>query len=410
MPKRFSNLYHKIVDIDNIKRAHANARQNKGYYSTVLKTDQNLEKRAREIQKMLVQHSYHPSPYRTSIMVDKGKRRILFKLPYYPDRIIQWAFMLKLEPIFLKTITDFSMASVPERGQREASELLYKYINTDIEGTKYCLKMDVKKFYPSIDHEILKKLLRKKIKDKDVLIELDKIIDSMDKSDIEKLDLTPEEKEIYLQPGKGVPIGSYLSQYFANFYLSYFDHWLKEELHCKYIVRYMDDIVILSDNKEFLHDVLNKCKQYLKDELKLTLKKNYQIFPVDSQRGIDFIGMRYFRGYKLLSKYAINSAKETASKVMKTHCFYDNERLWSSWVSKWGYLRQADTQNFYAKYFYPCAPYINGTYVWWIKGAKRPKRYRVVPYDGQLKKKKIYYNHIKPQLQRKSIHQKGGKL
>src|SRR6185436_15260850 len=100
----------------------------------------------------------------------------------------------------------------------------------DVPSTKYCLKLDIKKFYPSVDHDILKQLLRRKFKDPDLLWLLDEIIDSAD----------------------GLPIGNYLSQYFANFYLTYFDHWLKEEERIGPYFRYADDLVFLSPDKESL--------------------------------------------------------------------------------------------------------------------------------------------------------------
>ena len=83
-----------------------------------------------------------------------------------------------------------------------------------------------------------------------------------------------------------MPLGNYLSQYFANLYLAYFDHWVKEQLKCKFYFRYADDIVILSDNKEFLHDTLKKIKVYLKDKLALDIKPNYQVFPVEERKTI----------------------------------------------------------------------------------------------------------------------------
>lgn len=95
-------------------------------------------------------------------------------------------------------------------------------------------------------------------------------------------------KEI-IYSAKGVPIGNYLSQFFANLYLTYFDHWVKEELKCKYYFRYADDIVILGNDKNYLRNVLVSIKLYLKQVLNLELKPNYQIFPVES-RGIDFVG------------------------------------------------------------------------------------------------------------------------
>jgi hypothetical protein len=127
--------------------------------------------------------------------------------------------------------------------------------------------MDIKKFYPSIDHDILKAIIRKKIKDVRLLKLLDEIINS----------------------APGIPIGNYLSQFFANLYLSYLDHWLKETKKIKYYYRYADDIVILSSGKQILHDLLKDINNYLRYNLKLELKKNYQIFPIDV-RGIDFVG------------------------------------------------------------------------------------------------------------------------
>ena len=118
--------------------------------------------------------------------------------------------------------------------------------------------MDIRKFYPSLNHDILKAIIRKKVKDKDLLWLLDEIIDS----------------------AEGVPIGNYLSQFFANLYMAYFDHWVKEELKVKYYYRYADDIVLLSDSKEQLRSWLLAIKLYLTNVLKLKLKDNYQIYPV----------------------------------------------------------------------------------------------------------------------------------
>lgn len=99
----------------------------------------------------------------------------------------------------------------------------------------------------------------------------------------------------------GIPIGNYLSQFFANLFLSYFDHWLKEECKVKYYFRYADDIVILSDSKEFLRHLFFAIRFYLEEFLHLEIKPNYQIFPVDS-RGIDFVGYKFFHTHILLRK------------------------------------------------------------------------------------------------------------
>jgi len=121
-----------------------------------------------QIQKMLMNKSYEVSQYTISTINDKGKNRELCKLPYFPDRIIQWAILLQIEDVFMKTLCSHTCASLKGRGIRKASELTDKYMK-DRFNTEYCLKINISKFYPNINHEMLKKLLKKKFKDKDLL-------------------------------------------------------------------------------------------------------------------------------------------------------------------------------------------------------------------------------------------------
>lgn len=153
-----------------------------------------------------------------------------------------------MEPIWVSTFITQTYSCIKGRGIHKLAKDVKKVLRKDKEGTKYCLKLDVRKFYPSIDHNILKyDVLRGKVKDKRLLAMLDEIVDSAD----------------------GVPIGNYLSQFFANLYLSYFDHWIKEEVRVKYYFRYADDIVVLSDSKEELRKVLILMKMYLHHVLNL---------------------------------------------------------------------------------------------------------------------------------------------
>jgi len=150
----------------------------------------------------------------------------------------------------------------------------------------YCLQMDIKKFYPNVDHRILKQLLRKIIKDTDLLWLLDNIIDS----------------------APGLPIGNYLSQYLANFYLSYFDHWIKEEKRVRHYFRYADDLVLLSGSKEDLHGLCREISAYLQEKLRLTVKSNHQVFliadhPKAPGRGLDFLGYVFYRTHTRLRKF-----------------------------------------------------------------------------------------------------------
>lgn len=401
MSKRIGNLYPKIIDIDNIKLAHKNAKKDKSFYSAVIKTDKNLDERANKISEMLKNHTYKVSPYKTSVIQDKNKKRILFKLPYYPDRIIQWAIMLQIEPIFRSTMTDFTCASIPGRGIHQASKMVDKWINIYPEETKYCLKFDIKKFYPSINRSILKKLLRKKFKDKDLLIELDKIIDSMENCDLSNLNISEDEKQWYLRPGRGIPVGSYLSQYLANYYLTFFDHWLKEDLHCNFVIRYMDDIVIFSNSKEQLWDWFEKIKSYLKDELDLDIKSNYQVFPTNI-RGVDFVGYRHFRGYKLLRKSTLKTCKETAKKMenYNTNKKLPNDKLWCAWVSSIGWIEWCDGKTFYNKYYKDSIPIINTYYNIYKKGKYKRANYQFTISSNEIKKfqKKYFYPYVREKI------------
>ena len=184
-----------------------------------------------------------------------------------------------MEPIWTKIFIRQTYSCIKNRGIHNLAKDLKEVLNKYPEQTTYCLKMDIKKFYPSINHDILYQIIKKKIKDENLLSLLLEIIYS----------------------AEGVPIGNYLSQFFANLYLAYFDHWVKEELRCKFYFRYADDIIILSNDKSYLKNIFVTIKIYLKEVLDLRLKSNYQIFPVSS-RGIDFVGYKFYHTHILLRK------------------------------------------------------------------------------------------------------------
>ncbi|GBR74158.1 reverse transcriptase [Candidatus Termititenax aidoneus] len=326
--KRYGNIYAKICDLENLREAHHNARKDKSFYSDVKMVNTNEDFYLQKIQTMLQNKTYTVGKYFIEKINDKGKERTIAKLPYYPDRIIQWAIMLQIDNVFHKVFTSFCCASIKKRGIHRASRLLKEFLK-DKRGACYCLKLDIKKFYDSIDREVLKNLLRKKFKDEDLLKLMDKIIDSA--------------------PGKnGVPIGSYISQYFANFYLAFFDHWLKEVKRIRYIIRYMDDIVILHSSKLFLHELRESIAEYLALELKLELKPNWQVFPVTA-RGVDFVGYRHFDNFTLLRKKVCKSFKKIAHRIIRAG--YISHRNFCSLRSYDGWLKWCDGYRLRTKYF-----------------------------------------------------------
>ena len=363
--KRYNKIYEKIYDIENLKKAHQMAKKDKSHYHSVQMVEQDLDNKLQHIQHLLKNKKYKPSNYKINIITDKNKKRLLHKLPYYPDRIIQWAIMLQTEEIFVKTFTNFTCASLKNRGTKYAANLLSKYL-LDEDGCRYCLKIDINKFYPSINRTILKEMLRKKFKDKNLLWLLDTIIDSVDNINADKLKIPNSFKEIYFKENKGLPIGSYLSQYLANFYLCYFDHWLKEEIKCKYVIRYMDDIIILDKSKESLHKIREKIQFYLKEKLDLQLKANWQVFPVRA-RGIDFVGYRHFFGYRLLRKSIVKNFKNSVQNFLTK----PNRHSWFSCISYYGWISSCNGYNLFYKYYKAILFQLNKYYCDNIKSSKR---------------------------------------
>ncbi len=275
--KRKNNLYEKIISIENLIISDKKAQQRKAGQYGVKVHNVNRRDNILKLHQVLKNQTYQTSNYNVFKLYDP-KERDIYSLPYYPDRITHHAIMNILEPVFVETFTADTYSCIKGRGIHLLLRKLKKSLESK-EETTYCLKLDIKKFYPSIDHVILKDLIRKKFKDESLLKLMDEIIDS----------------------AEGLPIGNYLSQYFANFYLSYFDHWLKEDMSIKYYYRYADDMVILHHDKKYLHSILAEIKFYLNTKLKLTIKSNYQIFPV-KDRGIDFVGYVFYHTHIRLRK------------------------------------------------------------------------------------------------------------
>src|ERR1700741_3403495 len=231
--KRIGNIYPQIYSMENLQLADKKAMKGKsGQYGVQVHLT-NQEQNIQQLHIILRDKTYTTSAY-TTFKVFEPKERDVYRLPYFPDRITHHAIMNILEPIFVSVFTADTYSCIKGKGIHAASNALKEALK-DVENTQYCLKLDIKKFYPNVDHDILKQLLRRKFKDNDLLWLLDEIIDSAD----------------------GVPIGNYLSQYFANYYLTGFDHWIKEVKKVKNYFRYADDLVILSSNKAYLHALLS---------------------------------------------------------------------------------------------------------------------------------------------------------
>lgn len=316
--KRIGYLFEKVCDMDNLRMAEANAGTGKGSRQEVAQFRDNLEQNLADIRAQLVNRTYHTSQY-TCFIKHEPKERVIYKLPYR-DRVVQWAIMQVLVDIWKPIFTRDTYACIKGRGVHSLLQRLRKELRNDPDGTKYCYKIDIRKFYPSITHSILKEVVRQRIKDPALLWLLDDIIDSAD----------------------GVPIGNYISQYFANLYLAELDHIVKEQWGVKYYYRYADDIVVLSDSKEFLHGIHTKMVQYLAEHRRLELKPNYQIFPVEA-RGIDYVGYVTRHKYCLARKRNKKALCKIVAKLR--HKGLTGEEIRLRVASRLGFIVHADSKH-----------------------------------------------------------------
>ena len=319
--KRIGNLYHKIYDIENIKLAHKNARKNKTHYTEVKEVDSNIEYYCQEISDMIKSKKFRNGEYTTFIKNDKGKEREIYKLPYYPDRIVHHAIMQVLEPIWKKTFISNTYQSIKGRGVHKAKKAVLKGIQELNSDIVYYGQIDISKFYPSVNNKIMESIIAKKIKCKDTLWLLNTIVYSM----------------------KGLPIGNYLSQYLGNLYLTYLDHYIKETMRVKYYYRYCDDIVILGTSKDYIIESVNTIVTKI-NELDLQVKPDRKIDTTEN--GLDFLGFVFYTRYTLLRNRIARNFKSAVRRFKQKPTLIK----FSSVISYYGWVISSDCYNLWNKY------------------------------------------------------------
>lgn len=327
--KRVGYVFEKIIEIDNIKKAIVNASKRKTNRRNVQKVLNNIDFYAKQIQTMLVNDTYVPCKYIEQKIKDGAnkKERIIFKPSFYPDQCIHWTIMLQLESLLERGMYKYCCASVKGRGVHYGQRYIKKILK-DVKGSKYCLQLDIRHFYPSIDKDKLKEKFIRIIKDPKLLNLIFKIIDSAE---------------------DGLPIGNYTSQWFANFYLQDLDHFIKEKLHVKYYIRYMDDIVLFSSNKRKLRYIKEEIEKFLTNE-GLELKDNWKLFLTDS-RPLDFLGFRFYRDHITLRRRNALRIKRRVKKIKRRFELYGHIRLQdaSAMVSYFGWIKNSNSYHYYIK-------------------------------------------------------------
>lgn len=274
--KSYNNLWDEFVSFKNLYNAYKKARKSNPNKKYILQFSKNLEKELFSIQEHLLLEKYTFSPYKI-FKIYEPKERII-SAPIFKDVVVQHAIINVIESIFEKSFIYDSFACRKGKGTHKGLSRIKKVIQSK-NPPKYYLKQDVKKYFPSINKNILKKIISKRIKDKKLLKLIFKIIDSYSFSS--------------LNENKGIPIGNLTSQLFANIYLNELDQYIKHKLKIKHYFRYVDDFLIFLNSKNLLKIYIKKINLFLNKKLDLSIPKNKRYINL-IEKGVDFVGYKVF--------------------------------------------------------------------------------------------------------------------
>ena len=284
MPKLDDTAFTQIASLESLSKAHRKALIGKRNSHSATAINYRFMSELLQIQHELVSEQYKPMDYRRRIIREPKVRMI--EAPAFRDRIVHHAMHGVLSPFYERFFIRDSYACRPDKGIHRAMARVQHFLRS--EPNSYVCKIDISKYYPSVNHAKLRELLRRKIDDPRLLRLLDVIIDSSDSGD-EHDYLFPSDSNYHTKGRRGIPIGNLTSQLFANIYLHEADMFAKQVLHTKFYIRYMDDILLFHQNKQVLQEWQRKLTTFLYDELYLTVNpRKVRIYP--SRLGVDFVG------------------------------------------------------------------------------------------------------------------------
>lgn len=310
----------------------------------------------RNIQITILTDSFHPVEHEPVIVYDKSNRkeRKIIKPDFAEEQIIHHAVMRMIMPQLKKGMYAYTCASIPGRGIHYARRHVENAIRRDPKNCKYILKMDIRKFFESIPHRLLKKRIRDIVKDKTLRTLLFRTIDITE---------------------KGLPLGFYTSQWLANFYLQPLDHYIKERIlddcccntertgrhGAVHYFRYMDDMVIMGPNKKELHLMKRRLDDVLAEEFGLRIKYDWQVFRLDyidrdgkrKGRPLDFVGFQFYHDKVKIRKRTYKRIKKLIFKLRKQNIKEISFHDAASILSYYGFIYWSDTQELYTKLLRP---------------------------------------------------------
>lgn len=370
--KRVSNIYQKVYDIDNINKmcdlVCSKVKNKEKAEKFILYKSEHII----NIRNKLMSKNLDFSKYSIFLITDP-KCRVIMSQSIEDKVINHLVAKYLLVDNYENKYTNSICATRKDKGASYGIKLLKNYINRiKYKHTNfYYLKIDIKKYFYNIYHNILKEIINRKIKDKDALEVIYKIIDSTNDNYINRRintlknnrinylkdnNLISEVEEIPLyEYNKGCSIGNQTSQAFGLIYLYEFNHYLKEKLHFKQVINYMDDFIIIHEDKDYLKLCLKQIRKYLFDNLKLEL--NEKKTRIDSiKNGIDFLGYRFIiKNNKVIMKLRNRTKKKFKKKVKHLQELFKNNYIskkeFKNLLSSYkGLLMYGDCNHLYYRY------------------------------------------------------------
>ncbi|MBR8829072.1 MAG: RNA-directed DNA polymerase [Gomphosphaeria aponina SAG 52.96 = DSM 107014] len=343
--KRYGNLWEQITDFSNLISAAQKAQKGKRFRDNVLAFNYNLEQEIFKLQTELKEKTYLPGKYKTFTVYEPKPRQI--SAAPYKDRVVHHGLCNVIVPLIEPKFIADCYANRIGYGTHRALRRFTQFARS----SKYILQCDIRKYFPSIDHEILKTLVRRKIKCQHTLWLIHQIIDGSNPQEEIILHFPGDDLLSPLARRRGLPIGNLTSQFLANFYLNDFDHFVKEQLKSRKYLRYVDDFALFSDDLAFLEAARSEIVKYL-----ATLR--LQLHPVKSQlfatkEGANFLGFRVLPNCLRVRQENLRRGRRRTRRLIlrsregKIPCFHVCQSL-QSWFA---HLKQGDTWHLRQKIF-----------------------------------------------------------
>jgi RNA-directed DNA polymerase len=335
MPKTFNHLFESICSLENLLRAAHKASRGKRHKPYVDAFRLNLEREVWRLREELQEDRYCPGPYKTFMITDP-KPRMISAAPFR-DRVVHHALCSVIEPLWERRFVSESYANRKGKGTCAARD----HFAGGMRRYRYVLHVDIRKFFPSMDHQVLKSQFRRVIRCKRTLRLMDMLVDSSNPQEDALWYFEGDDLWTPWQRRHGLPLGNQTSQFFANVYMDRLDHFVKEVLCCRHYVRYVDDLALFAQDKGELRYALSAiADQANQMKLKLHPRKS-RIYRTDE--GVTFLGLRFWPGRRRLAAPNVVRCRHRIRKQVRAYAMgriglADVERSWRGWL---GHAMQA---------------------------------------------------------------------